>query len=129
MSLVARHLESNGIVTVVIGSAIDVVSYCGTPRYLHTDFPLGNPCGKPYDKAMQAAITLQALQLAIKASAPNTVHRTPFIWSEDNSWRDNYARVDDSNRDHLLKLGESRRQQQTTKKAQGITRAPMLSVD
>jgi len=40
VSLIARHLEANGIPTLIIGSAIDVVEHCGVPRYLHSDFPL-----------------------------------------------------------------------------------------
>ena len=50
MSLVARHLEANGLPTVIVGSALDVVEYCGVPRFLFTDFPLGNPCGLPWNR-------------------------------------------------------------------------------
>ena len=32
MSLVSRHLEANGIPTVVIGSARDIVEECGVAR-------------------------------------------------------------------------------------------------
>ena len=46
-------LEENGIPTVVIGSARDIVEECGVPRFLFSDFPLGNPCGKPDDSMMQ----------------------------------------------------------------------------
>ena len=127
MCLIARHLEANGIATVVIGSALDIVTHCGVARYLHVDFPLGNPCGKPYDKPMHQAILKQALALFETATAANTVERTPFVWSEDNSWRDVYARVDDSNRERLRALGEERRQQQAVVKASGETRAPMIS--
>jgi len=63
VSLVARHLEANGIPTVIIGSARDVVEYCGVPRFLFTDFPLGNPCGHPWDQQMQEKIVRQALDL------------------------------------------------------------------
>jgi len=127
VSLVARHLEAHGISTVVIGSAIDVVTYCGVPRYLHSDFPLGNPCGRPYDRDMQKAIVTQALQLFDSATEPNTVVRTPFSWGEDDSWRDAYARVDDTNRQRLFELGEQRRKLQATTKASGEKRAPMIS--
>ena len=60
MSLVARHLESEGIRTVVIGSARDIVEECGVPRFLFVDFPLGNPCGKPWDFPMQQALIGEA---------------------------------------------------------------------
>jgi hypothetical protein len=45
ISLVARHLEANGIPTVVLAAARDIVEHVGLPRIVHTDFPLGNPCG------------------------------------------------------------------------------------
>jgi hypothetical protein len=56
VSLVARHLEEKNIPTVVIGSALDIIKTCVIPRYLHVDFPLGNPCGKPNNIEMQNAI-------------------------------------------------------------------------
>ena len=63
MSLVARFLEEHGFPTLIIGSAIDIVETCGVPRYLHVDFPLGNPCGKPFDRAMQKRIVTQGLSM------------------------------------------------------------------
>jgi hypothetical protein len=41
--------------------------------------------------------------------------QTPFRWSEDESWREVYARVDDSNREALKKEGEARRALQAAK--------------
>lgn len=111
----------------VIGSALDVVEHCGVPRYLHSDFPLGNPCGKPYDVAMQGQIIRQALTLLESAEGANTVARTPFTWAEDRSWRDDYARIDDSNREALRLRGEARRQQQAQDKADGKLRVAMVS--
>jgi len=63
VSLAARHLEANGISTVVLGSARDIVEQCGVPRFVFTDFPLGNPVGKPDDPAMQRAILEMAFTL------------------------------------------------------------------
>jgi D-proline reductase (dithiol) PrdB len=94
VSLVARHLEAHGIATVILGSARDVVEHCGVPRFVFTDFPLGNPCGKPYDAAMQRAIVGLGLDLLERACVPRTTVQTPFVWSEDHSWRDNYMRID-----------------------------------
>ena len=94
VSLVARHLEAHGIATEILGSARDVVEHCGVPRFVFTDFPLGNPCGKPYDAAMQHAIVGLGLDLLEKAFVPRTTVQTPFVWSEDQSWRDNYMRID-----------------------------------
>ncbi len=129
MSLAARHLEANGIATVIIGSAMDIIVHCGVPRYLHTDLPLGNPCGKPYDEDMQTAIIRQALNLVVAAAAPNSIERAPVTWGDDNGWRERFLRVDESNRQQLAALGEQRRSLQKNKKAQGHSRAPMLAED
>jgi len=126
VSLVSRHLEAAGIATVVIGSALDVVERCGVARYLHTDFPLGNPCGKPYDKAMQLDIIRRATSLLESAKESRTTERTPYEWSNTDSWREAYLRVDDSNREQLKRAGEQRRQQQAEAKSRGETRAPLI---
>ncbi|PCI74837.1 MAG: hypothetical protein COB20_14365 [SAR86 cluster bacterium] len=126
MSLLARHLESNGIITLIIGSAIDIVEHCGVPRYLHNDFPLGNPCGIPYDEAMQLEIVRQALALIENSEQARTTERTLFRWKND-IWREDYALIDDSNREELQQRGERRRKQQTTDKAAGNSRAAMIS--
>jgi hypothetical protein len=93
VSLVARHLEAGGIATVILGSARDIVEHCGVPRFVFTDFPLGNPCGKPWDADMQRAIVGTGLDLLEKAFTPRTTVQTPFVWSEDQSWRDEYMRI------------------------------------
>ena len=83
VSLVARLLEENGIATVIIGSAKDIVTHCGVPRFLFTDFPLGNPCGRPYDKTSQSAIISSALALLEDATDPGSVVQTSFVWDAD----------------------------------------------
>ncbi len=45
VSLVARHLEENGVPTVIMGTARDIVEHCGVARLVFSDFPLGSPCG------------------------------------------------------------------------------------
>jgi len=54
VSLAARHLEANGISTVIMGCAKDIVEHCGVPRFLFSDFPLGNSAGRPFDVESQA---------------------------------------------------------------------------
>jgi len=90
VSLVARHLEANGIPTVILGSARDIVEHCGVPRFVFSDFPLGNPCGRPHDRAMQKSIVGLALSALESSVAPRTTVQTPFIWSDDQSWRGRY---------------------------------------
>ena len=125
MSLLARHLESNGIITLIIGSAIDIIEHCGAPRYLHNDFPLGNPCGAPYDEAMQLEIMKQGLALIEKAEQACTTQRTSYRWKDD-TWREDYAAIDDSNREALRLRGEQRREKQIDDKAAGKSRAAMI---
>ncbi|MEM8862819.1 MAG: hypothetical protein AAF902_19935 [Chloroflexota bacterium] len=96
MGLTSRHLESNGIPTVVIGSARDITEQCGVARFLFTDFPLGNPCGKPNDVTMQAAILEIALALLEQAAFPRTTVQAPFAWSADSDtgWRESYMKIE-----------------------------------
>ena len=126
MSLLAQHLESNGIITLIIGSAVDIIEYCGAPRYLHNDFPLGNPCGIPYDEAMQLEIMKQGLALIEKSKQARTIQYTSHRWKDD-TWREDYAAIDDSNREELKLSGERRRQQQIDDKVAGKSRAAMIS--
>ena len=116
VSLVARHLEANGVSTAVMGCARDIVEECGVARFVFTDFPLGNPCGKPWDSGMQRSIVGSALTLLERAWMPRTTVQTPFVWDNDG-WRDAFMRVDDGNREALIRQGEERRRLQAQRKA------------
>lgn len=93
----------------ILGSARDIIEHCGVPRFVFTDFPLGNPCGKPYDAEMQRLIIETALDLLETATNPRTTVQTPFVWSDDRLWRANYMKVDATNRAALAAAGEARR--------------------
>jgi len=86
VGLVARHLEANGIPTVVFGCARDIVEHCGVPRFVFCDFPLGNPCGTPFDPLMQRDIVGLGLDLLATATAPTTLV-APYAWPED-TWKE-----------------------------------------
>jgi hypothetical protein len=103
------------LATVVMGSARDVVEECGVARFVFTDFPLGNPCGKPWDVEMQRAIVGTALDSLTGAWMPRTTIQTPFIWGHEE-WRKAFMRVDDNNREALAKEGEERRRLQAEAK-------------
>ena len=109
VSLIARHLEANGIPTVVIGSALDIVEHCGVPRFVFTDFPLGNPTGLPGQATMQHAIVALALTLLETATAPRTTATAPYTWNGDPAWRSVYNRVTPENADYLRQKGDDRR--------------------
>jgi D-proline reductase (dithiol) PrdB len=90
VSLAARHLEANGISTVVMGCAKDIVEYVGVPRLLFSDFPLGNAVGKPNNKDSQLATLSLALDLLEHAPAARTTVQSPAVWSNDPDWKLDY---------------------------------------
>jgi D-proline reductase (dithiol) PrdB len=119
VSLAARHLEAAGIPTVIVGSARDIVEECGVPRFLFVDFPLGNPCGKPWDAKMQYRIVGGALELLERAWAPRTTLQRPERWAEgeaDERWRRRFMWVGDDNRAALAAAGAARRRAQAAKR-------------
>jgi D-proline reductase (dithiol) PrdB len=94
VSLAARHLEENGIATVVMGCAKDIVEYCGVPRFLFSDFPLGNAAGRPKDPESQAFTLQLALRLLEAAPVARTTVQSPLRWSVDPSWKLDYSNVE-----------------------------------
>ena len=90
MSLVARHLEADGLPTVIMGCAKDIVEHCGVPRFLFSDFPLGNSAGKPFDADSQAATLELALRVLETAPAPRTTVQSPQRWNDDAAWKLDY---------------------------------------
>jgi hypothetical protein len=94
VSLCARLLEANGIATVVMGCAKDIVEHVGVPRLLFSDFPLGNGAGKPHDPASQAATLELALALLESASAPRTTVQSPQVWDSTSAdWKLDYSNI------------------------------------
>jgi len=93
VSLAARYLEANGIPTVILGCAKDIVEYCGVPRFLFSDFPLGNPCGKAHDRQSQRATLELALRVLAAAPAPRTTVQSPQRWSRDPAWKRDYSNI------------------------------------
>ncbi len=94
MSLAARHLEANGIATVVMGAARDIVEHCGVPRFLFSDFPLGNAAGIPHDVGSQDATLELALRVLESAPAPRTTVQNPLRWNGDPLWKDRVLNPD-----------------------------------
>jgi hypothetical protein len=82
VSLAARMLEENGIATVVMGCAKDIVEHVGVPRLLFSDFPLGNAAGRPRDPQSQATTLDLALRVLETAMGPRTTVQSPLKWSD-----------------------------------------------
>jgi hypothetical protein len=94
VSLAVRHLEENGIATVVMGCAKDIVEFVGVPRFLFSDFPLGNAAGRPKDSQSQALTLELALRLLEAAPAPRTTVQSPLRWSANSSWKLDYSNIE-----------------------------------
>ena len=94
LSLAARHLEAHGIATVILGCARDIVEHCGVPRFLFSDFPLGNASGRPHDPVSQDQTLLLALALLQNASAPRATWRSPLLWQGAPDWKQDYANAE-----------------------------------
>ena len=93
VSLVARHLEAGGIPTVVMGCARDIVEHVGVPRFLFSDFPLGNSAGKPFDAASQRETLALALDLFESAVGPRATVVSPQTWGSDARWKEDYLNI------------------------------------
>lgn len=90
LSLTARHLEANGIPTVVMGAAKDIVETCGVPRFVFSDFPLGNAAARPWDSDSQDTTLALALDLLEHAFAPRTTVQNPLRWQGSPTWKQDY---------------------------------------
>jgi len=90
VSLVARYLERNGIPTVVMGAAKDIVEWAGVPRFLFSDFPLGNSAGKPHEPDTQRFTLDLALKVLESAVGPRTTVQSPLRWNDDGDWKNDY---------------------------------------
>jgi hypothetical protein len=87
VSLIARYLEENGLPTVVMGAARDIVEHCGVPRFVFVDFPLGSPCGEPWNVTQQREIFGHALDLLENAPGPRTTRAPDYAWSKGQDWK------------------------------------------
>jgi len=94
VSLTARYLEANGIPTVIMGCAKDIVEQAGVPRFLFSDFPLGNAAGKPNDPESQRQTMALALDLLESATGPRTTRQSPQRWNEDAEWKLNFQNIE-----------------------------------
>lgn len=93
VSLVARLLEAHGIPTIVMGCAKDIVELAGVPRFLFSDFPLGNPAGRPHDAASQDFTLELALRVLESAPAARTTVQSPLRWADSPDWKLDYSNV------------------------------------
>lgn len=93
MCLVARHLEANGIPTLCLGSALDILEAGRAPRAVFVDYPLGHSTGKPFDAADQLGIVRAALGVLESAREAGRIVRLPNRWAADEAWKQEAGRT------------------------------------
>ncbi|QWE28897.1 reductase [Polynucleobacter sp. AM-7D1] len=103
-SLLARYLEAAGIPTVIMGAAKDIVEYCGVPRLLFSDFPLGNAAALPNNIQSQDSNFELALRLLEGAPAARTTVQCPLVWASDPSWKLDYSNLERLSAEEILRL-------------------------
>ena len=103
-SLLARYLEEAGIPTVIMGAAKDIVEYCGVPRLLFSDFPLGNTAALPNNEQSQDSNFELALHLLEGAPGARTTVQSPLAWSVDPTWKLDYSNLDRLSPEEISRL-------------------------
>ncbi len=76
------------------------MEHYSVPRFVFTDFPLGNPAARRTARDVQRAVVELALGLLSGAEKPRTTVAAPFDW-HDPEWRGRYGRVDPAERERL----------------------------
>jgi hypothetical protein len=105
-SLLARYLEEAGIPTVIMGAAKDIVEYCGVPRLLFSDLPLGNAAALPNHEQSQDSNFELALRLLESAPSARTTVQSPLIWTSDPSWKLDYSNLERLSTEEIARLRE-----------------------
>jgi hypothetical protein len=84
--LVARHLEANGIPTMCLASALDIIEAGKPPRATFVDYPLGHTSGRPLDEADQLSVVREGLRGLESMTMADRIRHLPNQWGDDD-WR------------------------------------------
>ncbi|HVE54504.1 MAG TPA: hypothetical protein VNB23_14085, partial [Ramlibacter sp.] len=95
----------------------DIVEHAGVPRFVFSDFPLGNAAGKPHDPASQQQTLELALALLESARTPRTTVQSPQQWSASADWKLDYCNVERVAPGDLARLREEAEAARITAKA------------
>jgi hypothetical protein len=77
-----------------MGCAKDIVEHVGVPRFLFSDFPLGNAAGKPRDVDSQAFTMELALKVLESAPGPRTTVQSPLRWRDNPDWKLDFSNIE-----------------------------------
>ena len=64
----------------VLGSCRSMMSQVKPPRSAFVNFPLGRPCGRPFDVELQIRILKDALYVLATATTPGVIVDLPYEW-------------------------------------------------
>jgi hypothetical protein len=95
VSLIARALEGNGLPTMILGSAFDILQSGWAPRATFLDYPLGHSAGMPFDRADQLRVTRSALLNLEALREPGLIVQLPSRWAGDADWKAAAATADE----------------------------------
>src|SRR5207249_2268796 len=90
-----------------MGCAKDIVEHCGVPRFLFSDFQLGNSAGRPFDVETQRQTPELSLGVLESAPTARTTMQSPHRWAAYASSKRDY---NDPSKLTPEKLAERRRQ-------------------
>ena len=81
----AHVIEARGIPTLVIGTALDIMSKVTPPRGVFVDHPVGRTFGPPHDRARNETVLLAALNELPKFTSRNEILDIDCQWQCDGS--------------------------------------------
>ena len=91
VGLIARAVETAGIPTLSMTSALDVTQAVKPPRAVFVNFPLGHQTGKPNEPQLQRSIVRDAFSALERMTTPGEIVTLPYVWDEKdpgNGWED-----------------------------------------
>jgi hypothetical protein len=87
VSLIARYLEAEGLPTLCLGSAHDILFAARPPRSVFVDYPLGHSAGRPFDAGDQQQVLNSALHAFEGITEPGEIVRLDNRWPDDSDWK------------------------------------------
>ena len=104
-----------------MGCAKDIVEHVGVPRLLFSDFPLGNPAGRPKDPESQAFTLELALDVLETAPAARTTVQSPLAWSGSPDWKLDFQNIAQLSPEEIARRrAEFDKQKAVAKAARGL---------
>lgn len=85
MGVLARVFEEAGLATTAISLVRKQAEHVKAPRFLHCEFPLGRPLGKPNDPAFQTDVLRRAFALLERTDVPVIVDHPEVIEDESET--------------------------------------------